>query len=170
MKKLVFILTVCLVSSLFTQAQLNKPSNPQPDSVIKIIPFGDGRHTSFVYTIGGKMQATEDIQQRLLNYGPSADEYSKIKTNLIWGYISLGGMTASTIGAIADYAHNNKIAGAQPAIINGTAGFIYQHHSLTGAYILTGVAVGCLTSMIINFVNARKHSSRALQLYNHQFE
>lgn len=170
MKKLVFITTLCMFSSMLIHAQDNRPSNPQPDSIIKLIPIADGRHVSYVYTIGGKMQTPDDIKNRLLSYEPSAAEISVAKKNLTWAFISLGGMSASMIGATIEYATNNKHAGETTAIVNGTAGFVYQQHSLTGAYVLTGLAVGFLTSTIITFVSARKHSDKALKLYNHQFE
>ena len=167
MKKPVIITVLLLLSSLMIHAQNRKA---QPDSLIKIIPFGEGRHSSYLYTIGGKLQTREDVQIRLMRYAPSAEEYSKGRNNTTWAYVSLAGTTASLAAATIVYATHNKHAGETTGIVNGQAAFIYQHHSLAGAYVLTGMATGFLTSYIINLVEAGKHGDKALKLYNQQYE
>jgi hypothetical protein len=170
MKKIAFIMTLSLLTSVIIYAQDNKPSNPQPDSIIRIIPIGVGRYSTNLFTIGGRLQAPEDVAIRLLSYQPSATEYAKARNNFTWTYISFGGFAIAGFAAVIDYAHNNKHAGETTGLVNGAPGFIYQQHSLTGAYILTGVATGFLVSTIINAVNAQQHGKRALQLYNRRFE
>lgn len=54
MKNLTFIAIILLLSTVGGKAQEVKKA--QPDSLIKIIPFGEGEYTSFLYTIGGKLQ------------------------------------------------------------------------------------------------------------------
>jgi hypothetical protein len=166
MKKPIIITLLLLLSSLLIHAQDIK--KPQPDSVIKIIPFGAGKHSAYLYTIGGKLQTREDVLIRLMRYAPSAEEASKARNNATWAYVSLGGTAASIAAATIVYATHNKHAGETTSIVNGQAAFIYQHHSLAGAYILTGMATGFLTSYIINLVEAGKHSNKALNLYNSQ--
>lgn len=165
------IITLLLLSSLIVKAQDSIPSHhAQPDSVIKIVPFDVGSHTSCLYTIGGKIQTPQDVQIRILAYAPSAYEYHLAKNDIVWSYVSVAGFAASSALAIFEYAHNNKYAGATAADVNGQAGFIYQHHSLTSAYVFTGIATAFLTSTIINFIHAAKHGNKALKVYNQRFE
>ena len=81
-----------------------------------------------------------------------------------------GGFAAAATAATISFAHNNSQAGAQPVIVNGTAGFSYPHHNLTGAYIFTGAATGFLFASIVTLVKAAKHGRKALRLYNQRFE
>ena len=171
MKKPFIITLLLLLSSLILRAQDSIPSHhAQPDSVIKIVPFDVGSHTSYLYTIGGKIQTPEDVKIRIMAYAPSAEEYYKAKTAITWSYVSGAGFVASSALAIIQYAHNNKMAGAVAADVNGQPGFIYQHHSLTSAYVFTSIATAFFTSAIINFIHAAKHSNKALKLYNQRFE
>jgi hypothetical protein len=170
MKKLSFLMTLSLLSSLVMYAQKDTSWHPQPDSIIKLIPYGEGRYSSYLYTIGGKLQTAEDVKIRLLNYTPSAAEYAQAKNHLTWAWVSFGGFTASSIAAVVEYANNNKHAGETTGLVNGSPGFIYQQHSLTGAYIFTGLATGLLVSTIINMVDTHKHGRQALALYNRRFE
>ena len=170
MKKQLIILILVLLSSFTLKAQYSNPPHAQPDSVIKIVPFGNGENTSYVYTIGGKIQTPEEVRMKLLAYAPSADEYHKAKSNSTWAIISIGGLALSTGAAVIEYATHNKNAGATATDVNGEAGFNYQHHSLTGAYIFTGVASAFLVSSIINYLSYKKHASKALKLYNQRFE
>jgi hypothetical protein len=180
MKKLLFLSLSSLLLSKLTHAQDTtsahprpasaQPASPRPDSVIKAIPAGEGRHTYYLYTIGGQLQTPEDVRLRLLSYAPSAAEYSSAKNNLIAGWVTFGGFAASSIAATIEYAENNKHAGETAGFVNGQPSFIYQHHSLTGAYILTGAAVGFLTTSIITLVSASHHAKQALKVYNHRFE
>jgi hypothetical protein len=174
-KHFVLLLSVFFLSQLIqaqdtASAHLQPSSHPQPDSVIKMIPTGEGRHIDYLYTIGGKLVSPDDVTLRLLSYQPSANEYSQAKNNLIWGWVSFGGFAASSIAATIEYAENNKHAGETTGFVNGQPAFIYQHHSLTGAYIFTGAAVGFLTTSIITLVSARHHAKQALKVYNHRFE
>ena len=169
MKKLIFITMLFLCSSLALRAQDSKPHS-QPDSLIKVIPIDGGRHDGYLYTIGGKLQTREDVLIRLMRYAPAAQELSRAKTNLTWSYVSFAGTAISGIAATIEYAHNNKLAGATAGFVNGQSEIIYQHHNLTGAYILTGAATAFLTSSFINLIRAGKHANRSLQLYNSQYQ
>jgi hypothetical protein len=164
MHKPIIITLLLVLSSLFIKAQ--DKAHFQPDSMIKVIP--DGRHALF--TINGKLQSPDDIRFKLLSYAPSAAEYNMTKNNLTWAFISTGGFAVSSVASTIEFAHNNKNAGVTTGIVNGSPGFIYQHHSYTGAYIFTGIATAFAVTAIINFVKAAKHSQRALKLYNQQFE
>ena len=166
MKTPIVITAILLLSSLFVKAQDSKTSRAQPDSMIKVIPFGDGRHSGYLYTIGGKLQTPEDVKLKLLAYAPSAQEYHKAKTNLTWGIVSVSGFALSSLAATIEYATHNKHAGETTGLVNGEPGFIYQHHSLTGAYIFTGMASAFLISSIVNFVQGAKHANKAVHAYN----
>lgn len=170
MKNLFLITLLLLSSSLMVKAQNNFKPNAQPDSVIKIIPVGEGRHSGYLYTIGGKLQTREDVIVRLMAYAPSALEVHQAKTHATWSYVSLGGFAVSGFAAVLAYVHNNKYAGETTGIVNGQPGFIYQHHSLTGAYVLTGVATAFLVSSFIHLAKANRHGNRALMLYNQQYQ
>ncbi len=181
MKRLLYISSLSLfslLSGLILQAQDNamphqdnsSASHPQPDSVIKLIPVEVGRHISYLYSVGGKLQTPEDIRARVLNYAPSADEYRLARRNFTWSYVLFAGLGASMIGATVEYAANNRHAGETVGLVNGQPGFIYQQHSLTAAYVLTGAATGFLISSVITYVSGRQHSRKALQLYNRRFE
>ncbi|MBS1523826.1 MAG: hypothetical protein JST50_22680 [Bacteroidetes bacterium] len=165
-----FIITTSLLLLCASLIQAQDIKKAQPDSIIKIIPFGEGRYSDFLYTIGGKLQTREDVLIRLMRYAPSAPEVSKAKTNLKWTYVSFAGAAIAGTAAVIEYSHNNKLAGATTGIVNGQAAFIYQHHSLTSAYIFTGAATALLTSAFINLIQAGKHGKRALKLYNQQYE
>jgi hypothetical protein len=169
MKKNLFVAFLLLFSSLFVKAQ-DKPFRPQPDSLIKIIPVGGGGETSFLYTIGGKLQTREDVEIRLMAYAPSAVELKIAKNNITWSYISGGAFAVSSIAAAIEYAKNNIHAGETAGLVNGSPGFIYQQHNLTGAYIFTGLATGFLVATLINFTNVFKHGKKAIHLYNQRFE
>jgi hypothetical protein len=150
-------------------AQNIPPSHPQPDSIIRIIPAGS-RDTYYLYTIGGRLVTAEEVRERLAAYPPSAEEYTIARHNITAAWITFGGFAISGGLAIAEYANNNKDAGAKAALVNGQAGFIYQQHNLTAAYILTAAAVGFLTSAIITAATARHHTRKALRVYNERFE
>ncbi|MDR3693443.1 hypothetical protein [Mucilaginibacter sp.] len=168
MKNLTVITLLLLLSTIVVKAQ--KVQKAQPDSIIRVIPVGEGRYTSFLYTIGGKLQTREDVAIRLMAYAPSATEYSAAKNNITWTYISVAGAAISGLAATIEFANNNKNAGATTAIINGQASIIYQHHSLTGAYVFTGLASAFLVSSIVHFTKAAFHANKALKVYNQQFE
>jgi len=170
MKKPVIITMFLLASSLLVKAQDNVKQQAQPDSIIKIVPIDVGRHVSYICTIGGKIQSPEDIKIKLLAYAPSAREFGKTKTNLTWAYVSSAGFALSGLAATLEFAHNNKMAGETTGFVNGQPAFIYQHHSLAGAYIFTGLATAFLASAIINYVHAAKHGNKALNVYNQRFE
>ena len=170
MKKPIIIALLLLSSSLLLKAQDNTKPKAQPDSIIKVIPAGEGRHSYYLYTIGGKLQTREDVAIRLMAYTPSAEEYHAAKNNITWVYVSGAGFAASSIGSIIEYANNNKNAGATTGFVNGEPAIIYQHHNLTGAYVLTGLATAFLVSSIINLSKAAFHSNKAIKLYNQRFE
>ena len=169
MKNLIITLFL-LAPALLVKAQTSQPSHAQPDSIIKLIPYGDGRHADFLYTIGGKLQTPEDVKLKILAYAPSALEYHKARTAATWSYVSLAGSAVSGFASIYEFAHNNKLQGSTVAFVNGEPTTIYQHHSYTSAYIFTGLATAFLTSAIINFVHAAKHANKAIQTYNQRFE
>lgn len=170
MKNQILVTLLLLLSSVLVRAQSNIKSNPQTDSVIKVIPVDEGRHSSYLYTIGGKLQTRKDVLFKLLAYAPSAGEVHLAKNAATWGYVSIAGLTVSGFAATLEYVHNNRDAGATTGIVNGQTAFIYKHHSLTGAYILTGVATAFLVSSFIHLAKATLHSNRALKLYNQRFE
>jgi hypothetical protein len=156
-----------LFSVLIARAQEVKKA--QPDNIIKVVPIlSDGGHTAYAYTIAGKLQTPEDVKIKLLAYAPSAVEFNSARKNIIWSYISVGGFTASSIAAFI--AFKNSRTTATPAIVNGEAGFTYQEHSKTGAYVFTTLATGFLFSSLYNLVRAGKHAKSALRLYNSRFE
>jgi hypothetical protein len=170
MKKPIIILLFLLLPALFATAQDMVKTRSQPDSIIEVVPVQVGSHISYLYTIGGKIQTPMNVRIKLLAYTPSATEYHQAKTDATWGYALSAGFAVSAAAAVIEFAHNNKWAGATTGPVNGEAGFIYQHHSLAGAYIFTGIATAFLTSSIINFVHAVKHTNKALKVYNQRFE
>jgi len=170
MKKPIVITLLLLSFGLLVQAQDVKPAHAQPDSVIKIIPAEVGTHTAYLYSIGGKLQTPQDIQIKLLAYAPSATEFRAAKSSAIWSWVSFGGFAVTGAAAGIEYANHNKMAGETTGIVDGKAVFIYQHHSLTGAYVFTGIASAFLISSVVNFIEAAKHGKRALNVYNAQYE
>jgi hypothetical protein len=170
MKNLITVTLLLLLSSLFVKAQDNVKSSPQPDSLIKVIPVGEGRHSSYLFTIGGKLQTREDVIVRLMAYAPSAAEAHLARNNATWAYVSLGGFAASGFAAVLEFVHNNKYAGETTGFVNGQPAFIYQHHNLTGAYVFTGLATAFLVSTFIHLSRANTHSNKALKLYNQRFQ
>lgn len=166
---LALTLSTVFLSSVL-HAQNIPPSHPQPDSIIRIIPAGSGKDTYALYTIGGRLVTPEEVKERLAAYPPSAEEYTIARHNITATWITFAGFVASSFGAAIEYAHNNKDAGETTGFVNGQPEFIYQQHSLTGAYVLTGVAVAFLTSTIITFVTAGHHARKALRVYNQRFE
>ena len=170
MKKLFIISTLLTFSALLSKAQDTQPHKAQPDSIIKIIPIDEGRSEGYLYTIGGKLETAEDVKIRLLRYAPSAYEYHQAKNSVVWTVVSSTGFAITSIAAVVEYAHNNKMAGETTAIVNGTPEFIYQHHSLAGAYVLTGLATGFLVSTFINLAHVAKHGNKAIKLYNQQYQ
>ncbi len=121
MKKLSFLMTLSLLSSIAIYAQKDTSWRPQPDSVIRLIPYGEGRYSSYLYTIGGKLQTAEDVKIRLLSYTPSAAEFAQAKNHLTWAYVSFGGLAVSGIAATIEYANNNKHAGVKRQALSTAA-------------------------------------------------
>jgi hypothetical protein len=170
MKNPIIITILLLLSSVLVKAQDVKKTVAQPDSIIKVITEADGRHTFYLYTIGGKMVTREDVAIRLMAYAPSAEEYHAYRNDVTWTYVSFAAAGVSSMAAIIDYAHNNRLAGVTVGNVNGESGFIYQHHSLAGAYVLTGLATAFLVSSFINLSRAAFHGHKALNVYNQRFE
>src|ERR1700744_5026272 len=111
MKKSIIITLLLSLSSLILKAQDSlKTHRAQPDSVIKLIPFDTGRHTSYLYTIGGKIVPPEDVKARIMAYAPSAGEYQKAKTNIIWATVSTVGFGATTGVAVIEFVRDSKMA------------------------------------------------------------
>ena len=170
MKKL-FIFTILLTGTSFLlKAQDNTKPKAQPDSIIKLIPFGEGRHADYLYTIGGKLATRQDVAIRLLAFTPSAFEYHAAKNNITWTYVSFTGTVITGLAAGIEYGKNNKGAGATTGFVNGQPAIIYQHHNLTGAYVLTGAATAFLASSFINLFRAGFHINKAIALYNQQYQ
>ena len=170
MKSLITVVALLLLSSALVKAQDVKKTVTQPDSLIKLIPAGEGRHSFYLYTIGGKLQTREDVIIRLMAYAPAAQEYHAARNSATWAYVSFGAAGVSALAATLEYANNNRLAGATTGFANGEPVIIYQHHSLTGAYVLTGLATGFLISSFINLSRAAFHGDRAIYLYNQQYE
>ncbi|WP_259069073.1 hypothetical protein HDF24_05425 [Mucilaginibacter sp. X4EP1] len=169
MKNSLIVTAVLSAASLFTQAQEIKHT-AQPDSIIKIIPFGEGREEGYLYTIGGRLQTREDVEIRLMAYAPSAMEFKKTKTNITWFYVSAGGFAASSAVSIIDFANNSKHAVETTGFVNGEPTFTYQKRNSTGAYVFSTIATGFLISGIINLTQAVWHTKKALRAYNERFE
>ena|ERR1700744_1736327 len=108
MKKYLLLAIPAILLSLLTQAQDIPSSHPQPDSIIRLIPAGTGRNSYYLYTIGGRLVTTDEVRIRLASYAPSAQEYTLAKKNLTCAWISFGGFTVSSLGAVLEYVHNNK--------------------------------------------------------------
>jgi len=85
MKKQLFLLFILASAQSFIYAQDVK--KPQPDSLIKAIPFGYGLHAGYLYTVGDKLQTPFQIRARLLSYAPSATEFTRAKKDITWGFI-----------------------------------------------------------------------------------
>jgi len=171
MKKPFIITVLLLLLTFIVKAQESlKTHQAQPDSVIRLIPVDVGNHVATVYTIGGKIVTSEDVKARILAYAPSAGEYHRAKTSLTWGIVTTGGFAASMVGAVIEFATHNKHAGETTGFVNGEPEFIYQHHSLAGAYILTGAASAFLITSIINYIHAARHAHKSLYLYNQQYQ
>ncbi|SDR82567.1 hypothetical protein SAMN05216490_0010 [Mucilaginibacter mallensis] len=151
MKKTIIILFL-LASALLVKAQ-----HVQPDSIIKVTPTKTGTHTTYAYTIAGKVQTPDEVKIKLLAYVPSANEFQQAKIETKWAVVSTVGFAVSAIGAVIEYANNNNAP-------------VTEHHSLTGAYIFTGVATAFFTSAVINLVQAGKHKTKAMKVYNQRFE
>jgi len=166
MKKLLFIVFIMASALSFVHAQEVRKS--QPDSLIKPIPFGYGSHAGYLFTVGGKLQTPDEIKVRLLSYAPSAVEFSKAKKDATWGFIFTGGAGAAGIGAVIAFSHANKLNGV--TFNSSGTGFIYQDHSKTGAYVLTGAAIGFLTASITTWINGAIHAHRSISLYNQQYQ
>jgi hypothetical protein len=169
MKKQSLLLTALALSVFCCYAQDLKKA--QPDSLIKVIPVDEGRHYSFLYTIGGKLQTPEEVQHRLLNYAPSAFEVKASKRDTYWAFGLLAGTAAASVGAGYEFYQNSKSPVATAAFVNGQPGFTYTYpnNNKTGAYILTGLAIGFLTTAITTWINAAHHSKKAFDVYNQQF-
>jgi len=170
MKTLIFLTILAVGTSSLLRAQDTVKHKAQPDSIIKIIPFGEGRQADYLYTIGGKLETREDVAIRLLAYTPSALQYHAAKNNVTWVYVSFAGAAITGLAAGVEYGKNNKMAGETTGFVNGQPTFIYQHHSLTGAYVLTGAATAFLFSSFYNLVRAGFHANNAIQLYNQQYQ
>jgi len=155
MKRSLIILIILLASSILAKAQVAQ--HAQPDSVIKVTPTKTGTHTTYAYTVAGKVQTPDEVKIKLLAYAPSANEYRTAKVETKWAIISTAGFALSAIGAVIEYADNNKSSAT-------------EHHSLTGAYLFTGAATAFFTSAVINLVQAGKHKNKAMKVYNQRFE
>src|ERR1700733_10942865 len=99
MKKPLIITLLLISSTLLLKAQDNIKTTAQPDSIIKLIPVGEGRHSSYLYTIGGKLQTREDVAIRLMAYAPSAVEDHAALNNITWTYVSFSGFAVTGLAA-----------------------------------------------------------------------
>jgi hypothetical protein len=170
MKNPIIITIFLVLSSMLTQAQINTKQQARADSVIKIIPVGEGRHSSFLYTIGGQLATSDEVKLRLLAYAPSAPDVSKATTEMTWARVSGGIFLASSLAATFEFIHENKLDETSSGFVNGQLTTTYQHHDFTGAYVLTGIATGFLIAGIVHLVNASHHVSKAVGIYNERFQ
>ena len=155
MKKTLLIMLL-LASTILVKAQVTQ--HAQPDSAIKLTPVTlVNGHKAYTYTIAGKVQTPQQVQVRLLAYAPSANEYHQAKNETTWAVVSSVGFALSTTAAIIGYVDDNKSRTT-------------EHHSLTGAYIFTGVATAFFTTAVINLVEASHHKNKALKAYNQRYE
>jgi ABC-type Fe3+-siderophore transport system permease subunit len=156
MKRSLFIIVLLLASSILVKAQVAQ--HAQPDSVIKLTPVTlVNGHKAYTYAIAGKIQTPQQVQVRLLAYAPSANEYHQAKNETTWAIVSTVGFALSSTAAIIGYVNDNKSRTT-------------EHHSLTGAYIFTGVATAFFTTAVINLVEASHHKNKALKVYNQRYE
>ena len=169
MKKSAVITFLFLLAATILNAQDIKKSQAQPDSIIKVIPYADGRHVIYVYSVGGRVQSPEEIKLRLLSYNPSAAEYHKVENNITWAYISGGGFVAGSIGSLIAFAHSAKQSlNSSYTTSNGT---IVDHEpNFTARWVFTGIATGFAVAALINIAKAGKHGKKAIDLYNQRFE
>ena len=170
MKTLIFLTLLLVGTSSLLRAQDAVNHKAQPDSIIKLIPYGEGRYGGYLYTIGGKLQTQEDITIRLLAYTPSAMEFHAARNNADWVYASFAGFAVTGLAAGVEFGKNSKNAGVTTAFVNGQPTFIYQHHNLTGAYVLTGAATAFLFSSFYNLARGAFHANRSIRLYNQQYQ
>jgi hypothetical protein len=170
MKKYSIILFMLVSASVCSYAQTVK--TPQPDSLIKVIPFGEGKNSSYLYTVGGKLQAPEDVKIRLMSYEPSATELRAAQNNVTWTFVFFGATAMSTTGAAIEFYKNSKSATATAAFVNGRPGFVYSypHNNKTFAYVLTGAAIAFATTAFITLVRGGKHAKKAVDVYNMRFQ
>ncbi len=166
MKKPIIFTVLFLLSSLSMYAQGN--SNAKPDSTIKIIP--DGRH--YLYTMDGKLISPLQVREMMLNYPPAAKEYRLARTNGTWAFSLFTVSAVSGLVAGIEYGHHSQSTQANgTTFVNGQPAFTYgQPSSLTGAHILTGMAIGMLVPAIITWVSAADHSNKAFSLFNSQYQ
>jgi len=108
----------------------------------------------------------------ILNYPPAAKEYRLARTNATWSFSLFTASAVSGLIAGIEYGHHGQ--STQPngtTFVNGQPAFTYgQPSSLTGAHILTGMAIGMLVPAIITWVSAADHSNKAFSLFNSQYQ
>jgi len=161
------VITTFLIMASFVALAQDKPNtNTKADSIIKWIPAKIVGHAQYDYTINGKMQTSEDVKARLYAYAPSKVELLKSSREASLYGLSVIGFALSGAGATLEFI--DKSGGS----INAANGqeTSTSHHSLTGGYVLSGVATALVFSAIFHGLSAKRHAHRALALYNQQYE
>jgi len=80
--------------------------------------------------------------------------------------VSIIGFGLSGVGATLEFIDNG---GGSTGSVSGQQTSA-AHHSLTGAYVLTGVATAFVLSAIFHGISAKHHAHKALALYNQRYE
>jgi hypothetical protein len=160
------ITTLLTMASFVVLAQDRPSTNVKADSIIKRITTEIVGRTQYNYVINGEMQTSEVVKARLYAYAPSRVELLKSSTQASLYGLSIIGFALSGTGATLEFI--DKSGGPMNAV-NGqeTSG---SHHSLTGGYVLSGVATVLIFSAIFHGLSAKRHAHKALALYNQRYE
>ncbi|WP_461464030.1 hypothetical protein [Mucilaginibacter sp.] len=143
------------MASFVALAQDKPGTNAKADSIIKKAPTEIIGHTAYDYSINGKMQTSENIKARLYAYAPSKVELLKSSKETSWLGVSIMGFGISGVGATLEFIDKNGSA---------------THYSLSGAYVLSGVATAFVFSTIFHSIKAKKHANKAFAAYNQQYQ
>jgi len=159
------ITTLLTLTSFIALAQDKPNSNAKADSIVKRIPTEIIGHTEYDYSINGKKQTAESVKARLYAYAPSKLELLKSSSESSWLGVSILGFGLSGVGATLEFIDNG---GGSTGNVNGLQTSA-THHSLTGAYVLTGVATAFVLSAIFHGISAKHHAHKAFVMYNQQY-
>jgi hypothetical protein len=149
------ITTLLIIASFVALAQDKPVTNAKADSVIKRMPTEIISHTAYDYSINGKMQTSEEVKARLYAYAPSKVELLRSSRETSWLGVSIIGFGLSGIAATLEFIDKSGSV---------------THYNSNGAYVLSGVATALVFSAIFHSIRAKRHSNKALALYNQQYQ
>lgn len=139
------ILCYFLLIGLYCTAQDSAIPKPVYDSVIKVTVVPNGRYSSVLYTTSDNIPLSpKGIEQRVIGYTPSAQQFEKYTSAKHSVLIFGGGACASFIGAGIE--HKNNIGAAK---------------------VFLGIGIFGLVMEIINAVAEGNHWDRSIELFNH---